>query len=89
MKRSIIIALGGGLIAILVAATIWLTPRPDPEVITEAVPNRRQRSLPEFRFTDVTNAAGIDFVHENGAAGGKFLPETMGSGVVAFDYDVD
>ena len=89
MKRSIIIALGGGLIAILVAATIWRTPRPDPEVITEAVPNRRQRSLPEFRFTDVTNAAGIDFVHENGAAGGKFLPETMGSGVVAFDYDVD
>ena len=89
MKRLIFIALGGGLIAIVVAATIWRIPRPDPEVITESIPNRQQRSLPEFEFTDVTAAAGIDFVHENGAAGGKFLPETMGSGVIAFDYDGD
>ena len=27
---------------------------------------------------DVTEAAGIDFVHENGAFGEKYLPETMG-----------
>jgi hypothetical protein len=40
-------------------------------------------------FTDVTHAAGIAFTHENGARGRKYLPETMGSGVVFFDYDND
>jgi len=33
--------------------------------------------------------SGIDFVHENGAAGEKLLPETMGGGVAVFDYDND
>ena len=40
-------------------------------------------------FTDVTQAAGITFVHENGAAGDKLLPETMGGGCALFDYDND
>lgn len=40
-------------------------------------------------FVDVTDAAGIRFVHENGAFGEKFLPETMGSGVAFFDADGD
>ena len=34
-------------------------------------------------------AAGIDFVHVNGASGKKLLPETMGSGVGILDYDGD
>ena len=38
---------------------------------------------------DVTEAAGIDFVHDNGAFGEKYLPETMGSGVAFFDADGD
>ena len=38
---------------------------------------------------DVTEAAGIRFVHENGAFGEKYLPETMGSGVAFFDADGD
>ena len=37
--------------------------------------------LPEVRFTDVTDKAGLRFTHVNGAAGRKLLPETMGSGV--------
>ena len=40
-------------------------------------------------FTDVTTAAGIRFRHTNGAFGKKYLPETMGSGVVIFDADGD
>ncbi len=40
-------------------------------------------------FTDVTERAGIRFTHTNGAFGEKYLPETMGSGVVAFDYNTD
>jgi hypothetical protein len=41
------------------------------------------------RFTDVTTAAGIKFVHNSGRAGKKLLPETMGSGVALFDADGD
>jgi hypothetical protein len=40
-------------------------------------------------FEDVTAKAGIRFVHNNGAFGKKFLPETMGPGVAFIDYDND
>jgi hypothetical protein len=40
-------------------------------------------------FDDVTRASGIHFVHNNGAFGKKWLPETMGSGVAFLDYDND
>ena len=43
----------------------------------------------DVSFTDVTAAAGIHFVHNSGRAGGKWLPETMGSGVAFFDADGD
>ncbi len=45
--------------------------------------------VPNIPFTDITESAGIDFVHENGAYGAKLLPETMGGGVAFFDYDSD
>jgi hypothetical protein len=44
---------------------------------------------PRVVFTDVTTESGIDFVHHNGAAGEKLLPETMGGGVAFFDFDRD
>ena len=40
-----------------------------------------------IRFTDVTSAAGIKFVHNSGRAGKKYLPETMGSGGAFVDLD--
>ncbi|MGH9748455.1 MAG: CRTAC1 family protein [Candidatus Polarisedimenticolia bacterium] len=40
-------------------------------------------------FKDVTREAGIAFVHNSGAYGRKYLPETMGAGLVFFDYDGD
>jgi len=40
-------------------------------------------------FRDVTQQAGIRFVHNNGAFGKKYLPETLGSGVAFIDYDND
>jgi len=40
-------------------------------------------------FTDVTVQAGIRFSHTNGAFGKKYLPETLGSGVIVFDADGD
>lgn len=46
-------------------------------------------ALPSVGFVDVTAAAGIEFVHENGETAEKFLPETMGGGAAFFDYDRD
>ncbi|HVG56579.1 MAG TPA: CRTAC1 family protein [Vicinamibacterales bacterium] len=44
---------------------------------------------PGFQFVDVTAAAGLAFRHNNGAYGGKLLPETLGSGCAFLDYDAD
>ncbi|MBV9482899.1 MAG: CRTAC1 family protein [Acidobacteria bacterium] len=42
-----------------------------------------------IRFRDITAQAGINFVHNNGAFGRKYLPETMGPGCAFIDYDND
>jgi len=42
-----------------------------------------------IQFRDVTQQAGVHFVHNNGAFGKKYLPETMGPGVAFIDYDND
>ena len=41
------------------------------------------------QFVDVTQKAGIGFVHHNGATGKKLLPEAMGSGCAFIDLDGD
>jgi hypothetical protein len=42
-----------------------------------------------FHLTDVSQQAGIFFLNNTGAFGGKFLPETLGPGCAFFDYDND
>jgi len=42
-----------------------------------------------FQLVDVTASAGLTFRHNNGAYGGKLLPETLGSGCAFLDYDND
>jgi len=42
-----------------------------------------------IQFRDITAQAGIHFVHNNGAFGKKWLPETMGPGCAFIDYDDD
>ncbi|HEY7161274.1 MAG TPA: VCBS repeat-containing protein, partial [Acidobacteriota bacterium] len=44
-------------------------------------------SLPEY--VNITRQAGINFVHNNGAFGAKYLPESMGSGCAFLDYNND
>jgi hypothetical protein len=44
---------------------------------------------PPVTFTDITEQAGIDFVHVTGAYGERLMPETMGSGGGFLDYDQD
>lgn len=43
----------------------------------------------QVTFSDITAAAGIRFTHTSGAAGKKWLPETMGSGCAFLDADQD
>ena len=43
----------------------------------------------QIHFRDITAQAGIHFVHNNGAFGEKWLPETMGPGCAFIDYDND
>ena len=41
------------------------------------------------KFVDITQAAGVRFLHRASPTSKKYLPETMGSGVALFDYDND
>ena len=43
----------------------------------------------QITFRDITAQAGIHFIHNNGAFGKKYLPETMGPGCAFIDYDND
>ena len=73
-RRSFLQGLGGLAGAAVLSSELWSAP---------AV------SGPGFRLVDVTTQAGIHFLHNSGAFGGKFLPETMGSGCAFLDYDSD
>lgn len=57
------------------AAGLWLTGGSEPT------------SAPWF--VDVTDEAGLDFVHEAGAVGSYFMPQIMGSGAAFLDFDND
>ncbi|MGD8978128.1 MAG: CRTAC1 family protein, partial [Gammaproteobacteria bacterium] len=94
------IALRRSLLFIGVVATIGLTvfwwrgQSPDPapveaRALTGPVAGSPAPTLPQIPFTDITAAAGIDFRHDNGAAGERLLPETMGGGVAFFELDGD
>ncbi len=48
-----------------------------------------QSARPDLHFTDITQSAGLRFVHNSGAFGKKYLPETLGPGCAFLDYDGD
>ena len=65
-------------------------PAPAPKPVRQVPKAVSPRpTFPKVKFVDITREAGIDFIHCNGAAGEKLLPETMGSGVAVLDYDTD
>lgn len=53
-----------------------------------SIASRAQQGAP-VRLVDVSRQVGLLFVHENGAFGRKYLPETLGSGGAFLDYDND
>ena len=56
--------------------------------LTSTLAAQPQQRSP-LAFTDVTAASGVSYRHNSGAFGQKFLPETMGPGVVVLDVDND
>ena len=73
----------GGMVLLLVFGACSQS-TPDPQVSEEIQP------APQIVFTDVTASAGLgDFLHETGAFGEKWFPETMGAGGGFLDYDGD
>lgn len=91
-RSALILALVVAVVAIVVVV-VNRKPAPPPDHVTPlsapVAPERLGAEAPKARFTDITAQAGINFVHRNGAAGEKLLPETMGGGVAFFDYDND
>ncbi len=65
-------------VAAVVGAAQGMTPR---RWMAAPVPGRR--------YVNIAPRAGIHFVHNNGAFGDKYLPETMGSGCAFIDYNND
>lgn len=60
------------------------------QAVPQASPTQNApRPSGPIEFTDVTAQAGIRFKHNSGAAGKKYLPETLGSGCAFLDYDSD
>src|SRR3989442_15188337 len=57
--------------------------------VLATLPSFAQVPARNIRFTDITQSAGIRFVHHNGAFGRKYLPETLGPGSAFIDYDLD
>ena len=61
----------------------------EPSTSPSASAPRGTTESAQPHFVEVTAESGIDFVHNTGAFGEKWLPETMGSGVVLFDQNGD
>jgi len=98
IKRAFLRSLAALLLLGVAAAVgyLWLRPAAPPPVMQEAkveapapVNTRQQGTPPVVHFTDITQQAGIDFRHVNGAYGERLMPETIGSGVAFLDYDND
>ena len=84
MRNSIIRLLAAFLLAAGLPACRKAA-RPAPAKIAPVVEARP----PGVTFRDATKESGVEFVQVNGAAGKKWMPETMGGGVAIFDYDND
>jgi enediyne biosynthesis protein E4 len=93
--RYSVVALG--LIVAAVGAVLGLKYLQKPiEIVVQPKPiglptvrSEVEQELPKLLMKDITDEAGIRFVHTNGAAGEKLLPESMGGGCAFLDYDRD
>ncbi len=92
--RSILVLVALACIAFGVFLIAKFNKKPIVEQRTKLeVPSYRSMAptteLPQIPLVDITQSAGIDFVHANGKAGQRLLPETMGGSAGFIDYDND
>jgi len=55
----------------------------------DAPPDGAPEVITSKHFSDISGAAGLDFVHDAGIDGSYFMPESIGAGVALFDHDGD
>lgn len=93
LKTSVVavavLAAGAGILFFLQQPDAVVPPEREEQSVLPAPRALPPLQIPQMPFTDITESAGIDFVHENGAAGEKLLPETMGGGAAFLDFDSD
>ncbi len=98
IRRAFYRSLGVIVVVALGGAFLWYLSREDskPEPVEEAIVSgpvietaTPVHSPPTVIFTEITEEAGIDFLHVNGSQGEKLMPEAMGSGAAFLDYDND
>lgn len=70
--------LGSGIALLALSLKLWAQPTSAPA-----------DSSPERRFVDVSATTGVSWRHENGDFGQRWLPETLGPGVLIFDANGD
>jgi enediyne biosynthesis protein E4 len=80
--------LGGAAAASGAGAALYKYHRRTGTLVHGSAQRSVESSFP-VRLTDVTRQAGISFLHNSGAFGKKYLPETLGSGCAFLDYDND
>jgi hypothetical protein len=85
----LLVVVGGMLAYLELGPAEKAPPGDDSPVMAPRKAEPKTAPLPRVSFTDITQSAGIDFVHENGAAGDRLLPETLGSGAAFLDFDND
>jgi enediyne biosynthesis protein E4 len=77
------------LAALLIVVSCKQEPKSKDTEPTSSVIAKSQPLPLSVKFVDITREAGITFVHNNGAFGKKYLPESMGSGCAFLDYNND
>lgn len=95
-RRSIVtLVVGAAVVAVGLFVVNWQSADPGealPETTLAAPTSQVQedtRTAPAVVFRNVSEQVGVRFQHRNGALGDRYLPETMGGGVGALDYDND
>ncbi len=85
-KRYTVVSIA---LAILIAVTA-IRGGTSRKLVRNLDPPRTKAKAPRaFQFTDIARSAGIDFVHNNGSFGKRYLPEPLGPGCAFIDYDND
>src|SRR5580765_626094 len=98
VARLTLLAAAGGALPLLVSCEKPVEAAKPPPIdaskyVVDATPFQpkgvAEKTAPKVTFADATPDSGFAFSHVNGAQGKKYLPETMGAGVVVFDFDGD